>query len=176
MTQTIQDLIQKMCDKNDAEAYRHADKLAAIGTEEVMQALLEVLKSEDLDDAYLATRALSKMDNNQGALVFLFDVIHDKKNQSRNGGFVQMLEGFDLSESFVDLLRIYLFGNFKASQLAKDYLDTIEFEITPRVLKKAEKHWKHYINNVNPNSEEFEIKKAEVEQILFEIKELLNDN
>lgn len=176
MTQTIQDLIQKMCDKNEAEAYRHADKLAALGTEEVMQALLEVLTSEDLDDAYLAARALSKMDNNQMALVSLFEVIHDKKNQSRNGGFVQMLEGFDLAESFVDLLRIYLFGNFKASLLAKEYLDTIEFDITPRVLKKAEKHWNHFINNVNPNSDDFEIKKAEVEEILFEIKELLNDN
>ena len=86
-----------------------------------------------------------------------------------------MLEGFDLTESFVDVLRIYLFGNFKASQLAKDYLDSLEFGITSRVLKKAEKHWNHFKNNVNPNSDDFEIKKAEVEEILQEIKELLND-
>jgi predicted DNA-binding protein len=174
MTQTIQNLIQKMCDKDEAEAYIYADKLAQIGTKEVIQALLEVLKSEDIEDAYLAARALSRMENNQEALVSLFEVIHDKKNQNRNGGFVQMLEGFDLTESFVDILRIYLFGNFKASQLAKDFLDSVEFEITPRVLKKAEKHWNHFKNNVNPNSDDFEIKKAEVEEIFQEINELLN--
>ncbi|MFD2201217.1 HEAT repeat domain-containing protein [Shivajiella indica] len=175
MTSTIQDLIQKMCNKEEGEAYLFADKLAALGTEEVLLALLEVLKSEDMDEAYLAARALSKMENNQMALKPLFEVIHDKKNQNRNGGLVQMLEGFDLTESFVDILRIYLFGNFKASLLAKDYLDSVEFEITPRVLKKAEKHWNHFKNNVNPNSDDFEIKKAEVEQILNEIKELLNE-
>jgi hypothetical protein len=175
MSQTIQNLIQKMCDKGEAEAYLYADKLAAIGTEEVQAALLEVLKSEDIEDAYLAARALSKMANKQTALSSLFEVIHDKNNQNRNGGFVEMLDGFDLTDSFVDLLRIYLFGNFKASLLAKEYLDSVEFEITPRVLKKAEKHWNHFKNNVNPNSDDFEIKKYEVEEILREINELLKD-
>jgi hypothetical protein len=175
MSQTIQILVQKMCNKEEAESYLYADKLAGIGTEEVLTALLEVLKSEDIEDAYLAARALSKMENNQSALSSLFEVIHDKNNQNRNGGFVQMLDGFDLSDSFVDLLRIYLFGNFKASLLAKDFLDSVEFEITPRVLKKAEKHWNHFKNNVNPDSEDFEIKQSEVEEILREIKELLKD-
>lgn len=176
MQQKVQDLFRKMCDKDEAEAFVYADQLAKIGSEEVLSKLLELLRSEDFDDAYLAARALSKMENNQAALEPLLEVIHAKSNQNRNGGFVEMLEGFDLSDSFVDLFRIYLFGNFKASLLAKALLDSVEFDITPRVLKKAEKHWKHFTNNTNAESDEFMLKKDEVETMLQEMRDLFDDN
>lgn len=176
MEQKVQDLFRKMCDKNESEAFYYADQLAKIVTEEVLSKLLELLRSEDFDDAYLAARALSKMGDNQVALEPLLEVIHAKSNQQRNGAFVEMLEGFDLSNNFVDLFRIYLFGNFKASLLAKELLDSVEFDITPRVLKKAEKHWKHFINNTNAESDEFILKKDEVETMLQEMRDLFDDN
>lgn len=164
-----------MCDKDEAEAYVFADRLAKIGTEEVLNELLIILKSGDMDNAYLAAKALSQMKENQKALDELLEVIHDKKNQQQNGGLVQMLEGFDLSDKFVDIFRIYLFGNFKASLFAKEYLDTVEFELSPRVLKKVEKHWTHYLNNSNPHDEEVKAKRTEAEEIIKEIRELLTD-
>lgn len=175
MENQSQVLIQKMCNKDEAEAYLYADKLAEIGTEEVLQALINILKGEDIEDAYLAARALSKMESNQEALPILMEVIHDKKNKNRNGHFVQMLEGFDLSDSFVDLFRIYLFGNFKSSALAKEYLDTVEFDISPRVLKKMEKHWNHFKNNTAPDSEDFMIKGPAVTEMFEEIKSIFMD-
>ncbi|MCH7412153.1 HEAT repeat domain-containing protein [Belliella sp. R4-6] len=172
MDNKIPYLLEKMCDKSESEAFDYADKLAEIGTEEVVDLLIEIIKGEDLDNAYLAARALSKIENNQKALDPILEAIHDNNNKNKNGQFVQALEGFDLSNKFVDLFRIYLFGNFKSSNLAKYYLDYVEFELTPRVLKKAEKHWKHYENNVSHDSDDFLIKKDEVETILQEIKDL----
>ena len=172
MDNKLQNLIVKMCDKSEEEAYAYADQLGEIGTEEVIDHLIEILNGEDIENAYLAARALSKIENNQKALEPLLDKIHDHSNKNKNGLFVQALEGFDLSDKFVDVFRIYLFGNFKASNLAKDYLDYVEFDLSPRTIKKAEKHWNHFQSNIDKDSEDFIIKKEEVETILKEIKQL----
>ncbi|SNS46204.1 HEAT repeat-containing protein [Belliella buryatensis] len=172
MENKIQYLLDKMCDKSEEEAYAYADQLAEIGTEEVVDCLIEVLNGENIDNAYLSARALSKIENNNKALEPLLEKIHDHTNKNRNGLFVQALEGFDLSDKFVDVLRIYLFGNFKSSNLAKSYLDHVEFDLSPRTIKKAEKHWSHYQNNTDQESDDYTIKKVEVETILNEIKQL----
>ncbi|UJP64094.1 HEAT repeat domain-containing protein [Mongoliitalea daihaiensis] len=173
MKQEIDQLLEKMCDKNESEAYLYSDKLAKIGGDDLMNRLLPLMQSDDTDTSFLAARTLSAMENNGEALKFVFDLIHQPANKFKNGYLVQLLEGFDLTDSFVDLYRIFLFGNFKSSSLAKEYLDTVEFDITPRVLKKAEKHWNHFLNNVDQNSGEFLAVKVEAEQMLIEIKEIL---
>ncbi len=165
-------LIERMCDKDEDEAYNYADKLAEIGSEEVLHELIKILKGEDLDNAYLAARALAKMDNNMEALDPMFDVILDKENKNKNGAFVQALEGFDLSSKIVEICRIYLFGNFKSSALAKVYLDYEEFDVSPRVIKKIEKHLNHFENNIARDDGEYIIKKNEVEKIVNEMREL----
>jgi transcription initiation factor IIE alpha subunit len=75
---------------------------------------------------------------------------------------------------YVELFRLYLFGSFKVSAIAKELLDYEEFDITPRVIRKAEKHWKHYVNNVK-HDEVFEIKKAEVEEMLNDLRNFLEE-
>ncbi|EOZ98591.1 hypothetical protein A33Q_1245 [Indibacter alkaliphilus LW1] len=176
MENKIEDYISRMCDPTEKDAYIFADKLAKIGDEAVIQRLIEILKSDDHENAQLAAMALSKIKNNFTALEPMLEVIHKKENKLSNGVFVQSLEGFDLSGKFIDLFRIYLFGNFKSSALAKEMLDTVEFELTPRVLKKMEKHWNHFQNNTDTNSNEFEIKKMEVEEMFEEIKEIFSED
>ena len=74
----------------------------------------------------------------------------------------------------MDIFRVFLFGNFKAQALSKMYLDEVEFDMTPRTLRKAEKHWNHYLHN--PEDEgSLELKRLEVEPILAEIKALLSE-
>ncbi|MDN3670855.1 HEAT repeat domain-containing protein [Echinicola jeungdonensis] len=174
MAESIDQLIQNMCNKADEDAFLYADKLSQIGTKEVLEKLIEILKGEDIEDAYLAVRALSQMENNQEALEPLMEIIHSPANKDKNGIFVQYLEGFDLSQKFVDILRLYLFGNFKTSFLAKNYLDYTEFDITPRVIRKAEKHWKHFQHNCN-HDHTYEIKKQEVESILGDLKAMFEE-
>lgn len=174
MDNNIENLFAKMCDKQEEEAFKYADKLAEIGGEEVLNRLIELVKSVDIECVHLAARALAKIEDNQSALATVMDAIHDSSNRHQNGALVQALEGFDLSSSFVDLFRIYLFGNFKSSLLAKEYLDYVEFDITPRVIKKAEKHWNHFVNN-SVHDDGFEIKKAEVEEMLSEMKEMFEE-
>lgn len=171
MEDKIDILVHKMVDRDEKESYKFVDQLAAIGTDEVLAKVLNLLNGNDLEHAYLAAKVLGKMENGQRGLDLLLEIILDKENMARNGSLVEALEAFDLRQKFVEIFRIYLFGNFKASTHAKYYLDYTEFDITPRVIKKAEKHWNHYQNNVKQD-EEFEIKKGEAVTILGELKEM----
>ncbi|MDX5337727.1 MAG: HEAT repeat domain-containing protein [Cyclobacteriaceae bacterium] len=173
MQEEITYLFHKITDPKEADAYHFADKLGAIADEEAKNKLIELVKGEDWEIAYLACRALSKTSWNNESLDVIFEKIFDRKNKSVQGAFVQILEEFDLSNRFVDIFRVYLFGSFKASALAKDYLDGIEFEITPRTIKKAEKHWNHYLHNPEDQGI-LEIKKTEVEPMFKEMKELFD--
>lgn len=171
MQEEIQKALDRMCDPKESDAYHYADKVGAMADEKTKGVLLNLVRGEDWEVAYLACRALSKTSWNDDALEAIFEAIFDKKNKARQGAFVQILEEFNLSEYFVDVFRIYLFGNYKASTLAKDYLDELEFEISPRTIRKAEKHWNHYLHN--PEDEEsVGLKKREVEMMLKELKGL----
>ncbi|EPR67518.1 hypothetical protein [Cyclobacterium qasimii] len=170
----IDKLIDNLLDKAKEEPMKYGDQLVRIGGSEVHEKLLHVLKTGDMDDAFLATRVLAMMDNKPATLDALFEVIHLPANQQNNGGLVSLVEEFDIIDKFVDLFRIYIFGNFKSSSLAKVHLDYAEFDITPRTLKKAEKHWNHFLNNASKN-DGFELIKAEAGTILEELKEILEE-
>jgi len=173
MQEDIQKLFERMCDPKESEAYHFADKLGSVADEETKEKLIELVKGDSWEVAYLSCRALSKTKYQAEALDAIFETISDKKNKLVQGAFVQILEEFDLSDRFVDVFKVYLFGNFKASTLAKEYLDNVEFEITPRTLRKAEKHWNHYLHN--PEDEgSVELKKSEVEPMFLEMKELFD--
>jgi len=175
MEEQIDDLILKFLNKEESDPYHYGDKLAKIGSPEVKEKLIAVVKEGDMDNAFLAAKVLGSMDDNEDALTAILEVIHLPANRGVNGGLVSLLEEFDLSEKFVDIFRIYLFGNFKAYSLAKEYLDYTEFDITPRTLKKAEKHWNHFLNNSSAD-EWFELKKQEAEIIMNEIRNILDSN
>jgi len=170
----IDKLVDNLLDKTKDEPMKYGEQLVRIGGSEVQEKLIHVLKSSDMEDAFLATKVLSMMDNKSATLDTLFEVIHLPSNQQNNGGLVSLVEEFDIIDKFVDLFRIYLFGNFKSSTLAKVHLDYAEFDITPRSLKKAEKHWSHFLNNAS-KSDDFELIKAEAATILAELKQILEE-
>ncbi len=171
MEEEVQKLLDKMCDPIESNAYFFADKLGKVADEDVKGKLIELVKGDNWEHAYLASRALSVSNFNEEGLDAILEAIFDKKNKANQGEFVQIMEEFDLSGRFVDVFKIYLFGNFKSSTLAKSYLDEVEFDITPRTIRKAEKHWNHYL--FNPEEEGSVIlKKSEVEPMLQEMKQL----
>ncbi|NHE55575.1 HEAT repeat domain-containing protein [Cyclobacterium plantarum] len=173
--QKINGLLEKMLDKDQEEPLKYGEHLARMGNPEVRQKLIQVMNEGDMDEAFLAAKTLSMIpEERDKSLDALLVVIHKPTNHAHNGGLVSLLEEFDLSQKFVDLFRIYLFGNFKAAALAKVHLDYTEFDISPRTLKKAEKHWRHFLNNAS-HDEAFELKKEEAETILKELEDLLSD-
>ncbi|MFC5623541.1 HEAT repeat domain-containing protein [Algoriphagus winogradskyi] len=175
MDEEIQSLIKRMSDPNEKEAFYFADKLGKKLDETGKNAVIELVKGDNWEVSYLACRALSQSPYNEESLDAIFEAITDKKNRAHQGAFVQILEEFDLSLRFVDIFRVFLFGNFKAQSLAKMYLDEVEFDMTPRTLRKAEKHWNHYLHN--PEDEgSLQLKKLEVEPILEEIRELFTED
>lgn len=174
MQKEIQVLVEKLTDKNENEAFEYADKLAAIGSEYVVDAMVELLKHEDVEVQYLAARALSQIKNNSKALDPLFEAINASDNAGKNGGLVEALSGFDISERFVDIFRLYLNSSFKVETMTKVMLDFGEFNVRPRTIRKAEKHWKHYMNNVK-HDEEYELKAFEVNEILDELRSLFEE-
>ncbi len=174
MEKDVAFLIEKMTDKEEKEAFKYAEKLAAIGTDEVFDAVLGLLEHEDWEIAYLAAKTLGKMKQKEKGLDRLMEIIHNRDNVTRSGELVEALEAFDLSHHFVDVLRIYLFGNYKASVLAKEYLDHTEFDITPRIIKKAKKHWHHYQNNVKRDAA-YDLKAEEVNEIFQDLENLFEE-
>lgn len=173
MEEKIQKFLDQMCDPNEKEAYFFADKLGKVADEEVKNKLIALVNGDKWEIAYLASRALSVSSFNEEGINAVLEAIHDKRNIRQQGAFAQILGDFDLSQRFVDVFKIYLFGNFKSSTLAKSYLDEVEFEITPRTIRKAEKHWNHYLHN--PEDEDSAlVKKNEVELMFQEMKELLS--
>ena len=171
---SIDQLIAKMEDDQESEAFRYSNQLAKIGTDYVMEKMTGLLYAENPDTKYLAARTLAKTENNAAALEPLLLAINDKRNERHNGGMVEALEGFDVSSKFVEIFKLYLFGGLKVSAMAKRLLDYKEFDITPRVVRKAEKHWSHYAHNT-PHDEAFELKKQEIDALLQELKTLLED-
>ncbi|MHA7128801.1 HEAT repeat domain-containing protein [Algoriphagus namhaensis] len=167
-------LLEKMLDPEEKEAYFFADKLGKNADEETRDRLLELIQGNQWESAYLACRALAQSEFADLGLQATLEAVFDKRNKGVQGAFVQVLEHYNLEHSFVDVLKIYLFGNFKASQLAESYLNEVEFDITPRTIRKAEKHWKHYLHN--PEDEgSTQIKRDFVEPMLQEMRDLFSE-
>jgi hypothetical protein len=163
--------IERMKDPAEESAWKMSDRLAALNDMVVAEKLLPLLYSDDDETQYLAARTLSKMKNNHSTIQALLDAIFDKRNQHRNGALVEALEGYNLSEHFNDIFKIFLYGNFKASFLAKELLDSVEFELVPRNLRKAEKHLHHFRNNLRKDGNDTE-RLAEAEEIIRELQVL----
>lgn len=174
MEEKILKYLDQMCDPGEKEAYFFADKIGKAADEEIKNTLIGLVKGDKWEIAYLASRALSASSFNEEGIDAVLEAIYDKKNRGQQGAFVQILGEFDLSDRFVDVFKIYLFGNFKSSTLAKSYLDEVEFEISPRTIRKAEKHWNHYLHN-SEDEESVLLKKMEVEPMFQEMKELLSE-
>ena len=174
--ETIDNLIEKMVVDNATKAYDYSDQLARIGGEVVLQKMIDLLQSENKDTQYLASRTLGLTENHQDALEPLLEAILEKKNKAIQGSLAEYLDEYDCSQKFVQVFKLYLFGSLKTSAMAKEVLDYEEFDMTPRAIRKAEKHWKHYVNNVKQD-ETFELKKEEIEAFLSELRDLFpNEN
>ena len=164
----------KKLSSGDDNAFEASDNLARIGSEEVVTAMVNLLESPDLEIRFLASRTLGLIENNENGLAPLMLAIHNAENASITGDLMMALEGFDVSTIFLDLFKLYLFGSFKVSRMAKELLDFKEFEITPRLIRKAQKHWNHYSNNVKQD-EAYLIRKKEVEEIFDDLNGFLED-
>lgn len=157
----------------DENAFHAADQLGEIGGEEVISKLLSLLTSTNHDTVFLAARALSKCEDNETAIEKVVELIENDKGTFLKPILVEALAGFDCSEYFVDLFKLYLFGTFKVSAMAKDILDEQEFAITPRVIRKAEKHWNHFKHNTS--EENYQVKNQEVVQMFETMKALFDE-
>ena len=172
MTEEILDnIIAKMSEDSASKAYDYSDQLVRIGGEDVLRKMIDLLQSSNNDIQYLASRTLGLMANHEEALTPLFDAIFDVSNKSTQGMLAEQLDEYDCSQEFVKVFKLYLFGSVKASAMAKGVLDYEEFDITPRVIRKAEKQWSHYIKNVKQD-DAFDLMKIETEEFLGELKAL----
>ncbi|MGL1885388.1 MAG: HEAT repeat domain-containing protein [Reichenbachiella sp.] len=165
--------LEKLTLELDDYSYESSDLLARSGDEEVMQSLIKLLTHENLETRFIAARTLSKYDKNEPGLAPLLEAIKAPENESIIGELFSTLEGFDISGIYVDIFKQYLFGNFKVSSLAQDLINHQSFDITPRVLKKATKHWKHYANNVKQD-ELYDLKKMEVDTLFADLQAFID--
>jgi len=171
----ITELVNQLTGELKENAFKASDSLGRIGSEEVVDAMIELLRHPNPESRILAARTLGLVTQNEKALDPLVEAIMDKENSSITGELLVALEGFDVSGIYVELFRLYLFGTYKVSMTAKELLDYKEFDITPRVLKKVMKHWDHFVHN-SRHDEAYELRKAEVEEMLADIRAYLEEN
>ena len=175
MAVDITNYVAQLCGELEDKAFEASDALGRIGSPEVVTAMIELLSNANPESRYMAARTLGLVKNNEQALDPMLKAIEAKENTIQKGDLLAVLEEFDISLHFVDIFKLYLFGTFKTSLVAKELLDFKEFDITPRVLKKANKHWNHYMNNVK-HDDAFSLKKDEVEEMLSELTEYIDSN
>jgi len=166
-------LVKVLSEEIDDDSYKASDSLGYIGTAEVVESMIGLLIHPNPESRFLASRTLALIKDNDKALDPLLEAIQAKENSQQSGDLMMALESFDVSSKYVEIFKLYLFGSFKVSLIAKDLLDHKEFDISPRVLKKAIKHWNHYSNNVKQD-DAFLLKKIEVEEILEDLSSYLN--
>lgn len=169
----ISSYVSQLTGELDESAYKASDALGRIGSEEVVDAMIDLLDHPYKESRIVAARTLGLVENNARALEPVMTAVKNKDNIEIAGDLLMSLEGFDVSDIYVELFRLYLFGTFKVSTVAKGYLDFKEFEITPRVIRKAEKHWNHYSNNIK-HDEVYEIRKSEVDEMLADLSDFLD--
>lgn len=170
ITASVKALSSELTDKS----FKVSESLAKIGTGEVVDAMIVLLDHEQLDTRFIAAKTLSEVEENNKALAPLWEAIHKVENKGIAGDLLSALEGFDISDHYVDVFKLYLFGTFKVSKVAENLLDYQEFNISPRVIKKARKHWAHYANNVKQD-EAFDLHKIEMEDRFNELSEYLEE-
>ncbi len=169
----LKPLIDQLTGELNDNAYKASDSLARIGNEEVVENMILLLSHPNPETRILAARTLGLLRDNHRALEPLLEAVANKENGLIAGDLLMALDGFDVSDCYVELFRHYLSGSFKVSAIAKELLDFKEFDITPRVIRKAEKHWNHYVNNVKKD-EVFDLKRKEVEAMLNDLRDFLS--
>jgi len=174
MAKEITTALKELTGELNDKSFNASNYLGSIGSEEVVNAMIALLNDPNPETRFMASRTLGLVENNSAALPALFEAFKKKENSEILGDLLMALEGFDVSDSYVELFRLYLFGSFKVSRIAEDLLDHKEFNITLRVLKKAHKHWGHYSNNVKQD-EAFALQKIEVEDRLNDLKRFMED-
>lgn len=167
----ITSLVNQLSGELSDQAYKASDQLAQIGSEEVVSEMIKLLEHSEDDSKIMAARTLGLIDDNANALDAVLEAID--KNPSIAGELLVTLEDFDLSGKYVPIFKLSLFGSFKVATVAQDFLDHMEFDITPRVLKKATKAWNHYANNVK-HDDVFELKRREVEEMLADLQAFID--
>jgi len=75
------------------------------------------------------------------------------------------LDYFDLSDRFVDVFKVFPFLYFKASTLAKAYLDEVEFDTAHARFEKAEKALESLPTHKSEGRGKFRSKKVGVDLI-----------
>jgi len=173
MSVDINPYVEQLKGELKETAYKASDALARIGSEEVVDEMIMLLEHPYSESRILAARTLGLMEHNERALEAIMNAVKNKENKAISGDILMCLEEYDISALYVDMFKLYLFGSFKVSTVAKGFLDFKEFDITARVIKKAEKHWSHYCSNVKQD-EVFELKKVEVESMLNDLKAFLD--
>lgn len=175
MANDIPALINSLNGSLPENAYEISDTLGHIGQEEVLDAMIRLLEHENDENKIIGARTLGLMKENKAALPPLLEAIYAKENIGIAGDLLVALEGFDISDKYVEIFKLYLFGSFKVSNIAKDLLDYKDFDITPRVIKKAKKHWNHYSNNVKQD-DAYLLRKQEVEEMFDDLESFVNNS
>lgn len=160
---------------NEDKAIEASNFLANRLNDEILTFLIDLLDSEEEFIRDISAITLAKNPDDR-VVEPLFNAILKSENENTRGVLVNSLAYFEIDDHFVDVFKLYLFGNFKVSPFAFDLLNSKSFDIRPRTLKKALKALHHFSHNIGEEDEAAQEKKQEATTILKEIEELLAED
>ncbi|MFT7381847.1 MAG: HEAT repeat protein, partial [Roseivirga sp.] len=122
MAKEIENAFADITGELNDKSFNASNYLASVGTEEVVLKLIELFKSNDTEARLIAARTLGLIKKNELALPLMLEALKEPENASILGELLMALEGFDISDSYVEIFKHYLFGSFKVSRVATDLL------------------------------------------------------
>ena len=116
---------------NEDKAIEASNFLANRLDDEILTFLIDLLDSNDELIRDMAAITLAKNPDIR-VVEPLFNAILKSENENARGVLVNCLAYFEIDDHFVDVFKLYLFGNFKVSPFAFDLLNSKSFDIRPR--------------------------------------------
>ena len=138
--QTLAGLKTDFFSPDSAVALVAADKLGEIGGDEVLNFLIQVLKSPNALQRNSAALVLREIGDNRAAEP-LWQEILNPRNRNQRATMVYALERLDCSQKLPELFDLLFYGSYEARMYAGTILEEQDFEFSEADLHTIQSKW-----------------------------------
>ena len=158
---------------DSAVAMAAADKLGEIGGDEVLNFLIQVLKSSNASQRNSAALALREIGDNRAAEP-LWQEILNPQNRNQRATMVYALERLDCSQKLPELFDLLFYGSYEAQMYAGTILDEQVFEFSEADLHTIQSKWDD-LRKRPEKCVDFELRKDDIQHFVEGFVSYLNN-
>src|SRR5210317_759722 len=95
--------VEQLTGEMEESAYKASDALARIGSEEVVDAMIELLEHPYSESRIIAARTLGLIKGSERAVDAIIEAVKNKENSAIAGDLLMSLEELDISDLYVEM-------------------------------------------------------------------------